>query len=542
MKKITALVAAAALFAGAAFADSQNVNTNAWFDLKTHTTLGYNFEEDVFGMESTLDQAQIWWEFMPYATRGAEPSKSQGLQASVRIEGLKYAFKFYNEKKSYTDNNNQGDFHAEGDTKSDQQETTGWRERPGAADDKESNYFNYERIVSEVKYKNWFMNFYNYDYNDGPVAGFSNASLCSIFDDLRNFKIFDKDGDNSVGILYFNGIRDSRNTLSKGNYGLTGILSTGFNFDKADVMVSVGTPGSWIAKNGDAPGQIKSGKSYQKLNEHNKVVLQLNTVFRPVENLTINADALGTINYYKKSEADETAGISELAHDIYTAGIGVSYKLPAGEKGVIAPYAGFDFNHTIGREDDTNLTGDDTQIELGAGVAWYWRGEGVKTSYDVIDYWGRQFPIGLSVGMNADQDGRTNLVISALEKADKDALIPNLGGFFELEWLNIGEVKHEDSALFLAGQLEYVIGVPVSKRKSVDVKPYIFGRLIQNRGDDLKRTDAYNLDTRVGVIVYPCARFSVDLRYERADVIWDKSGVDNDLDKGCLTCRCDVRL
>lgn len=40
------------------------------------------------GMESSLDQAQIWWEFMPYATRGVPAAETNTFQASVRIEGL----------------------------------------------------------------------------------------------------------------------------------------------------------------------------------------------------------------------------------------------------------------------------------------------------------------------------------------------------------------------------------------------------------------------------------------------------------------------
>ena len=514
MKKIYIALAAATLTGTAIFADSVSANMNAWFDLKTHTTVGYNLEDNIFGMESSLDQAQIWWEIFPYATRGAEPSEGDALQASVRIEGLKYAFKFYNEKKTYQDGT-----------------TTGYQENPGGTNDKSTNYFDYTRIVSDVQYKSWFMEFYNYDYEDGTAVGFSDASIHSLFDDFRNTHIFDSDKDNAVGILYFNGIKDQRNIITKDGYGLTGILSTGLNLDNVKIRLSAGTPGSWIDREGEEPGNIKSGKAYQKVNSGNKAVFQLDGEYIPLENLTLKADGLMTLNYSKTE--NDTA--TDYAHDVYTCGFSGTYDYSLA-KGTLSPYAGLDFNYTDGRD------GDDAQFEAGAGVAYYWRGKDFKTNYDVLDFWGRKFPVGASLGINMDQNYTANLVFSVLEKADKDALIPNLGGFFEFEYLNIAQQNSKDSSVFAAGQAEYLINVPVAKRKTIGVKPYLFGRFIQVRGTDGKITKEYNVDTRAGVLVYPCARFSIDLRYERADIIYDIAGKDNDLDKGCITCKFSVNL
>lgn len=261
MKKIIAAAVAATTLMTVAFAGDEPVKSSAWFDLKTHTTIGYNFEEEIMGMESSLDQAQIWWEFMPYATRGVPAAETNTFQASVRIEGLKYAFKFYNDKKSYGD-----DFYYENPA-------------TGTSYYSQSNSFDFERIVSEVTYNNFFAEFYNYDWNDGPVVGFNHASIKSLFDDFRNKHVFDSDKDNNIGFLMYNGIKDTRNILDNdSSFGLTGIMSAGFRADDWNVRLSAGMPGSWYSSDTEGSGDLKQGKRFQKLNKYNQAVFQLTSV------------------------------------------------------------------------------------------------------------------------------------------------------------------------------------------------------------------------------------------------------------------------
>ena len=239
------------------------------------------------------------------------------------------------------------------------------------------------------------------------------------------------------------------------------------------------------------------------------------------------------------------------------SGISVEYDR-ALAAGTLCPYAGFDFRYLCADDDAFNGGKDrtDVQFEGGLGIAYYRRGKDFKYNNATLDSWGRQFPVGVSLGVNSDQNGIANLVFSVYEKPDAGALIPNLGGFLEFEMVNMfrtgdrdekgaaaeGKDWKKDSAFFLAGQLEYQLGVPAGGNKTVGVKPYLFGRLIQQRDSDGYLTREYDLDTRIGAIVNPCAMFSIDVRYERADVIWDLEGKDNLRDKGCLTCRFDVRL
>lgn len=94
-----------------------------------HNTVGYNLEEKIYGMESTVDQAQIYWDLFPGANRGYS-SENDGFSVYFRVEDLRYVFKFYDEKKTYRDSYNGGNDSQSGTVDSKKQ-STGWEERPG---------------------------------------------------------------------------------------------------------------------------------------------------------------------------------------------------------------------------------------------------------------------------------------------------------------------------------------------------------------------------------------------------------------------------
>lgn len=572
IKKMPVALSALLLSLGAAFADDAPVKQNAWFDLKMHNTVGYNLEEKIYGMESTIDQAQIYWDLFPGANRGYS-SENDGFSVYFRVEDLKYVFKFYDEKKTYLDSYNGGDDSQSGTTDSKKQ-STGWEERPGNWNDKASNYFDYSRIVAGVKYRNWFMDFYNFDYEDGAQVGFNHASLKSIFDDFRSDKAFDADKDNALGFLYYNGIQDTRNFLDKdtGSLGLTGVISTGVEFDNLKVQLSTGAAGSWISSqdpNVDGPNgygsadspytssaNIKRGKPYQKLNEGNAGAVQLDVMFKPTEQLELNFSGLTTFNYKKAYESkrkgqdrkNENINFTELctAKDIRAFGADITYNIET-SKGVIAPYAGIDYNYSDGRtrtyyDDGVSKTEEqNSQFEVGGGLAWYPRGANAKAGHDSLDFWGRQFPIGASVGVNTDNNGIASLVVSAFETPDENALIPNLGGFVEFEWVNFAEQDGGDSRFFAAAQLEYMIKTVTKSGLPVGIKPYALGRCIQRCGSNLQRTGQYTVDSRLGLVIYPSEKFNVDFRYERQDQLYTNS-TDNETDKGCITGTFSFRL
>lgn len=575
-KKLMSLASCALLAGSVAFADDAPVKQNAWFDLKMHNTVGYNLEDKIYGMESTIDQAQIWWDLFPSTNRGYE-SADDGFKVYFRVEDLRYVFKFYNEKKTYLDSYNGGSDGQSGNTDSKKQ-STGWEERPGNANDKASNYFDYSRIVAGVKYQNWFMDFYNFDYEDGATVGFNHSSIKSIFDDFRSDKVFDTDKDNTLGILYYNGIKDTRNHLDKdtGDLGITGVISTGMEFDKFKFRVSTGAAGSWISSKDpnvdgasagygsadneyESSANIKRGKPYQQLNEGNAGVVQADVTFIPVDNMEVNLSGLTTFNFadaYEKKRDGEMKKNSNIqwselstAKDIRAFGGNVTYNIETGA-GVIAPYAGIDYNYSEGRtrtrikdgEVETNKKSEQ-QLEVGGGLAWYPRGAGVKAGNDALDFWGRQFPIGASLGVNTDNNGVASLVFSAFETPDENALIPNLGGFVEFEWVNFAEQDGADSRFYALAQVEYMIKTTLESGRTVGIKPYVLGRCIQRCGTNLQRNGQYTVDSRVGVTVYPDPKFNIDVRYERQDQLYsyEKYGKD-DKDKGCLTTTCSFRL
>ncbi|MGN0729242.1 hypothetical protein [Treponema sp.] len=556
-----AVSASALLLGGALFASDAPVKQNAWFDLKMHNTVGYNLEEKIYGMESTIDQAQIWWDLFTQENRGYE-SETDNFSVYFRVEDLRYVFKFYDEKKTYLDSYSGGD-DGNSDTTDSKKQSTGWEERPGTANDKANNYFDYSRIVAGVKYKNYFMEFYNYDYEDAATVGFNHSSLKSIFDDFRSDKAFDSDKDNALGFLYYNGIQDTRNFLDKdtGDLGLTGVVSAGAEFDTFKVRLSTGAAGSWVETkdNVDGPGgsgdpynsdaNIKRGKTYQKYNEGNAGAVQLDLTLTPTEQLEINLSGMTTFNF-KDAKKDGNVNIDfealSTAKDIRAFGGDISYKIPAG-KGVIVPYAGADFNYSEGRTreyyDDGVQTTDksETQFEVGGGLAWYPRGADAKAGHESLDFWGRQFPIGCSVGVNTDNNGIASLVVSAFETPDENALIPNLGGFLEFEWVNFAEQDGGDSRFFAAAQLEYMIRTETKGGLAVGIKPYVLGRCIQRCSSNLQRTGRYTVDSRLGIVIYPSEKFNVDFRYERQDQLYTYNG-DDDKDKGCITGTFAFRL
>ena len=493
MKKLITIFTAAILTAGICFADTADLKTTANFDLKAHTTVGYNLDKNIFGMESGLDQLQIWWELFPYATRGFVPRTNKGLTVSIRAEGVKYATKFFNSKSDYTNKGN-----------------IGYEEASFQSID-------YERIVAEICYNNWFMDVYNYDYENGTVIGFNNASLNSLFDGLKNTKRVGSDR-NIVGVLNYNGISSGRNQLTIGDYDLTGIVTTGMRFDTFDVSLSAGTPGIWESS---TSGDIKEGNCATE-NTNNQAVFQITSNINAIENILLKVDAFGTMNYGSK--------------DDYAGGFSAKYNLMLDDVKTIQPYFGVDFNYM------PNASSDSMQYEIGAGVTYYWRGVDCKASCNTLDIWNFEFPIGASLGFNMSNTGTMNLVLSAFEDGTEQSLVPNLGGFFEFEYANLTAANDKDRAMFIAGQLDYLVKLPISERKSLKTKPYIFGRYIQGTDESTGiLTDKNELDSRIGVIFYPVARLSIDVRYAREDII-GTNGADNTLDPGSITCRLDIKL
>ena len=493
MKKLITIFTAAILTAGVCFADTADLKSTANFDLKAHTTVGYNLDKNIFGMESGLDQLQIWWELFPYATRGFVPRTNRGLTVSIRAEGLKYATKFFNSKSDYTDKGNVG------------------------YEEKAFRSIDYERIVAEICYNNWFMNVYNYDYEDGTVIGFNDASLNSLFDELKDNKHDYSESDrNLVRVLSYNGISSGRNQLEIGDYSLTGIVTTGLRFDSFDVSLSAGTPGTWESS---TSSDIKEGNTTTE-NTDNQAVFQITSNIKPVENFIIKADAFGTMNYGSK--------------DDYAGGLSAKYNLMLDDVKTIQPYLGADFNYM------PNASSDAFQYEVGAGVTYYWRGPDCKASCNTLDIWNLEFPIGASLGFNMSNTGTMNLVLSAFEDGTEQSIIPNLGGFFEFEYANITAANDKDRAMFIAGQLDYLLKLQISERKTLKTRPYIFGRFIQGTSDGVL-TEQNTIDSRIGVIFYPAAKFSVDVRYAREDIIRTDDG-GNTLDPGSITCRLDIKL
>ncbi len=435
--------------------ESANIAT---FDLKAHTTVGYDIENNMSGMETVIDQMQIWFEIFPYSTRGVPAKESEDVMASIRVDGSKYAFKWFAKQENL----------------------------PGqkkTSSDEFVSAFEFDRIIAELLYKEYWFRIAGTE----PSMFTNRASLKSIFDDVI------KDSGNSNVPISMLPVGQNLVAVSDMEIPMTGMLSAGANYDRLQYNVRAGSKGTWKTNTGDA--WIVGG----------------DVAFSPAEKLTFSLSSLAAMNY------DESApGTNPVAY-----GAGLDYLVSFTDKVALRPFVGFDGKYETVSEKAT--------WEAGGGFFLYWKGPDYKTTHDEIHRWNKTFPVGLSLSGNIDDKKYSSVIFSLFEETGRDALIANLGGFIEVEGINLLAVEGQDSALAAAAQVEYLI-----QKK---IKPYLFGKYAQGY-ESGKLTDTDKVTSRVGLIIMPVKRFSIDIRYERTDAF----GTDENLDNGVVTSTFKMKL
>ena len=261
--------------------------TTANFEMRAHSTFGYDFATNQSGIETQIDQMQIWFEIFPYNTYGVNPQSSKGLNVSLRAEGLKYAFKWFDMYRQPTDNLGE----AVSDT--------------GRYSEATMNNFACEKVVAEVSWKNYYLTL----VNTGNPIWFSSASLKGIFSELAQ-----KTGDeNKLGIP-FTGLTQDLLKSTKANLDISGSMGIGYRNDMLDISVQAASKGTW------------------KNNPENAWVLGTSAKVKPIENLEIHGNLLSTINYDKVTNFV----------DFTQFGISTDYQINFSDKYVLKPYIGFD--------------------------------------------------------------------------------------------------------------------------------------------------------------------------------------------------------
>lgn len=289
-KNVVKTIITICLMLSSVFAFAQQTaeaKTTANFEMRAHTTLGYDFNTNQSGIETQIDQMQIWFEIFPYNTYGVNPQSSKGLNVSLRAEGLKYAFKWFDMYRQPTDNLGEGI----SDT--------------GRYSEATMNNFACEKVVAEVSWKDYYLTL----VNTGNPIWFSSASLKGIFSELAQ-----KTGDeNKLGIP-FTGLTQDLVKSSKANLGISGSIGLGYRNDILDISIQVASKDTW------------------KKNTENAWVLGSAINVKPIENLVIDGNILSTINYSKV----------ENFVDFTQFGISTDYQINLSDTYVLKPYIGFD--------------------------------------------------------------------------------------------------------------------------------------------------------------------------------------------------------
>ncbi len=394
-KKKIGTVGAALLVLGTASFAQQTIDakTTANFEMRAHTSAGYDFETNRSGLETQIDQVQVWFEIFPYDTYGVTPQAKKGLNVSIRAEGLKYAFKWFDMYRKPTD------------------DTAESVSSAGRYSESRMDTFECERIVAEVGYRDFYLSIAD---TDNPVW-FSSASLQSIFDELAK-----KSGDENLLGIPFTGITKDSVKSAAANFDISGILSTGYRTDLLSAAVKAASKGTWLD------------------NERNAWIFGGSITAKPLKDLSASADFLTTVNYTFKESTREYVDVTQF-------GLKSDYAFHLTDEYVIKPYAGFDGMYKQ----------NEFSWEAGAGFTFYWRGAEYAVPYDILNIWNLKIPVGFSAAFNVNDANQVNLICSLFEDSAPGGLIPNLGGFAEFELRNAASSDGKDARAGIAVQIEY---------------------------------------------------------------------------------------
>jgi len=264
---------------------------------------------------------------------------------------------------------------------------------------------------------------------------------------------------------------------------ISGILALGAEFDMFSVLVKAAS--------------YKSGIE----NNDNAWLFGLDAEVTPIKNLLISLTGFAGINYETNTVSD-TAGRNPV-----NFGISAEYRMPLSERYILTPKLGFDF----AMDSVTN----ENAWELSAGVLFYTRGYDLVSSR-ILD-WDNVIPIGASASLNFTDNSNLNAIVSWFEPAGPDSMLPNFGGFLQLELANLLEANDSTSAFAVLAQVEYLIAEKFT--------PYLRAGYIpefQNNSSTMI-TGSYIVKLAFGCYMIPMHFFSIDVRYEM-DTILLKSG------------------
>lgn len=480
MKKYALLlltsVLAVALFAQETPVEEGDLLTagkSAMLGVEASTGFAWDIDNKSTGLE-TRAGLELIFPLFPLADRGIGLSQSEFDTPAVRLALKNAAFTWWNVYQTKGGNYEQDNFNS-------------WQARPLV--------LSFDTFSADVVWRNYFFR----------VAGSTTimetnvATLFSIFDDVMDASDRWYIRRSSTRALY----TDDRYNIQKlpilkekivrdfidDDYrtAISGILGLGAEFDWISVALK-------IASN-------KNGRE----NNANAWLIGADVELVPMDNLKIELTGFGGFNY-------ETNTLGPFAgRNPINFGISAEYRLSFSDRFFLTPKAGFDFAM------DTESK--DQEWEMGAGLLLNTRGYDFLESSRILD-WDEVIPVGASLSMNIDQDIGINMMLSVFEPAGLDSLLPNFGGFIQLELANLLEKKNTSSAFGILAQFEYMLA-----GKFI---PYIRGGYAPEfqAGNNAAITGNYLVKTAVGCYMIPIHFFSMDIRYEMDTKLLDGGGTD----------------
>jgi len=479
------------------------------FDITTDTTFSADMNNGATGLLTTIGLG-LWFEFVPYQDRNITPQRDI-LSVSLKLaNSAVYAWRGYDldfNKSMGQDSN--GNYVSKPNDVTVDQATSVW----------------FDTFIAQLEYNMFWVRIAGIE----PEVTISQASIKSVFDPLINNRtaidknrmylpLFSTGGHyNPINVGVVSVINRDLVHLNRREVEIAGNLSAGMKTEIFDLTLKAG---AWKTAS---------------MNKENAWIGGLDFSIRPDLSNTVNFSFLSAINYGKvtirnKSNDDELGDPipdpMALEENPVALGLGYEYRINLPKNMVIKPYAGFDFIY--------EAKSGEYDWEIGGGLQWFFRGTGAQfkrnTKIGGVTLGDVEIPAALIIGMNVDKSGIVNAIISFNENP-RTSPIPGLGGFFDIEFMNIAGKKFEslyyNGASFdprtynyflcaAAVQLEYLLHEKIMPYVYLQYMPAIMPADRRSESPDFGK-DYQTITSKLGLRFTPLKYLAVDLWYERTD-------------------------
>jgi hypothetical protein len=489
------------------------------FDITTDTTFSADMNNGATGLKTTIGLG-LWFEFVPYQDRNITPQRDI-LSVSLKLANSAfYAWRGYNM------------FYEEGGSNNNlEQDSSGYNVyKPNDVQVDQATSVWFDTFIAQLEYNMFWLRIAGIE----PEVTLSQASIRSVFDPLINNRtaidknemylpLFSTGGHyNPFNVGVTSVINRDLVHLNRREVEIAGNFSLGMKTELFDLALKVG---AWKTAS---------------MNETNAWVFGTDFSIRPDLSNTITFSFLSAVNYEEVkilNKSDDTGNsvlddpLSDsmaLAENPIALGLGYEYRINLPKNMVIKPYAGFDFIY--------ETKSGEYAWEIGGGLQWFFRGTGAQfkrnTKIGGVTLGDVEIPAALIIGMNVNQNGIVNAVISFNENP-RTSPIPKFGGFFAIELMNIAgkeftslhydgtsstfsDKPYNDFLCAAVIQLEYLL--------HDKIMPYVYLRYMPaimpaNRRAEspIFDKDYQTITSKLGFRFTPFKYFAFDIWYERTD-------------------------